>query len=137
MEEGTFLGFVIFSEGINIDPRRIEAIKVIVLPHNKKVRQSFLGNINFVRIFISDFMKIVKTQQEIVEAKYIATTTYCTQVIWMRQTLEDIQVKYDEPIPIFCLFICLFLSLLPSPYLHPYLSLSLANTHLNRERNVL
>ena len=36
------------------------------------------------------------------QVEYIAATTCCTQVIWMRQTLEDIQVKYDEPIPIFC-----------------------------------
>ena len=37
-----------------------------------------------------------------IEAKYIAATTCCTQVIWMRKTLEDIQVKYNELIPIFC-----------------------------------
>ena len=36
------------------------------------------------------------------EAKYIATTTCCTQVLWMKQTLTDIQVEYDEPIPIYC-----------------------------------
>jgi hypothetical protein len=36
------------------------------------------------------------------EAEYIATTTCCTQVLWMKQTLQDIQVKYDEPILIFC-----------------------------------
>ena len=36
------------------------------------------------------------------EEKYIVVVACCTQVIWMRQTLEDIQVKYDEPIPIFC-----------------------------------
>ena len=32
------------------------------------------------------------------EVEYITAGTCCTQVIWMRQTLEDIQVKYDEPI---------------------------------------
>jgi hypothetical protein len=36
------------------------------------------------------------------EAEYIATTTCCTQVLWMKQTLQDIQVEYDEPILIFC-----------------------------------
>jgi hypothetical protein len=38
----------------------------------------------------------------IAEAEYIAATTCCTQVIWMKQTLTDIQVDYDEPIPIYC-----------------------------------
>ena len=37
-----------------------------------------------------------------IEAEYIAATTCCTQVIWMKQTLTNIQVEYDEPIPIYC-----------------------------------
>jgi hypothetical protein len=36
------------------------------------------------------------------EAKYIATATCCTQVLWMIQTLEDLEVKYIAPIPIHC-----------------------------------
>ena len=63
MEEGTFLNFVISLEGITIDPGRIKAIKAIVLPHNKKAMQSFLGKINFVIRFISDFVEIVKPLQ--------------------------------------------------------------------------
>jgi hypothetical protein len=35
------------------------------------------------------------------EAKYIAATTCFTQVLWMKQTLTNIQVKYDEPISIY------------------------------------
>jgi hypothetical protein len=37
-----------------------------------------------------------------VEAEYIASATCCTQVLWMKKTLTDIQVEYDEPIPIYC-----------------------------------
>ena len=36
------------------------------------------------------------------EEEYIAATTCCTQVIWMKQNLTDIQVEYDKPIPIYC-----------------------------------
>jgi hypothetical protein len=36
------------------------------------------------------------------EAEYIAAATCCTQVIWMKQMLEDIHIHYDDPIPIFC-----------------------------------
>jgi hypothetical protein len=32
------------------------------------------------------------------EAKYIVATSCCTQVISMKQTLEDLRVKYDHPI---------------------------------------
>ena len=60
IEEGTFLKFVISPDGITIDLGRIEAIKVIAPPHNKKAMQSFLGKIVFVRRFISDFREIVK-----------------------------------------------------------------------------
>jgi hypothetical protein len=36
------------------------------------------------------------------EVEYIATTTCCTQVLWMIQTLADLEVKYAAPIPIHC-----------------------------------
>ena len=36
------------------------------------------------------------------EAKYIVAASCCTQVIWMRQTLEDLLVKYEHPIVINC-----------------------------------
>ena len=35
------------------------------------------------------------------DAEYIAAAC-CTQVLWMKQTLTDIQVEYDDPIPIYC-----------------------------------
>ena len=36
------------------------------------------------------------------EVEYIAATTCCTQVLWMKKTLKDIHVEYNEPIPIYC-----------------------------------
>jgi hypothetical protein len=35
-----------------------------------------------------------------IEAEYIATATCCTQVLWMIQTLANLEVKYTTPIPI-------------------------------------
>ena len=64
---GDFAQFVVFVEGITIVPRRIEAIKAIEFPHNKKAMQSFLGKINFVRRFIFDFVQIVKPLQGIIK----------------------------------------------------------------------
>jgi hypothetical protein len=34
------------------------------------------------------------------EVVYIAITSCCTQVLWMKQTLRDIKVEYDHPISI-------------------------------------
>jgi hypothetical protein len=36
------------------------------------------------------------------EAEYISVATCCTQVLWMIQTLADLEVKYTAPIPIHC-----------------------------------
>jgi hypothetical protein len=36
------------------------------------------------------------------KTEYIVETSCCTQVIWMKKTLTDIQFEYDEPIPIYC-----------------------------------
>jgi hypothetical protein len=36
------------------------------------------------------------------EAEYIAAATCCTQVLWMIQTLVDLEVKYATSIPIHC-----------------------------------
>ena len=37
-----------------------------------------------------------------IEVEYIVSSTYCTQVLWMIQTLVDLEVKYVAPIPIHC-----------------------------------
>ena len=37
-----------------------------------------------------------------IEAEYIAATTNCTQILWMIHTLEDLEVKYVDPIPLHC-----------------------------------
>jgi hypothetical protein len=36
------------------------------------------------------------------EVEYIAAATCCTQLLWMIQTLEDLEVKYTASIPIHC-----------------------------------
>ena len=36
------------------------------------------------------------------EVEYIFVAICCTQVLWMKQTLEELEVKYDDPIPTFC-----------------------------------
>ena len=61
---------MISPKGITIDPGRIETIKAIVLPHDKKVMQSFLGKIKFVRRIISHFTEIVKTLQEMIKKDF-------------------------------------------------------------------
>ena len=37
-----------------------------------------------------------------IEEEYIDATSCFTQVIWMKQTLEDVLIKYEDPIVINC-----------------------------------
>jgi hypothetical protein len=54
------LGHIVSKDGVIIDPERVEAIKTINLPRNKKEVQSFLGKIIFLRRFIPNFVEIMK-----------------------------------------------------------------------------
>lgn len=60
LEEGKLLGHIISKEGIRIDPTRIEAILNISHPRNIKELQAFLGNINFLRRFISNLAELIR-----------------------------------------------------------------------------
>jgi hypothetical protein len=45
---------------VRIDPRRVKAIQNLSLPRSKKEVQAFLGKINFLRRFVSNFAEMVK-----------------------------------------------------------------------------
>jgi hypothetical protein len=54
------LGHIVSAEGVRIDPSRVEAIQALSLPRSKKEVQAFLGKINFLRRFLSNFAELVK-----------------------------------------------------------------------------
>jgi hypothetical protein len=60
MKEGKLLGHIVSVEGVRIDPSRVEAIQTLSLLRSKKEVQSFLGKINFLRRFVSNFVELVK-----------------------------------------------------------------------------
>ena len=60
------LKYGIAKNGIKIDPERVKSITQISFPINMKVMKSFLGNINFLRKFISDYAQIVRPIQEMI-----------------------------------------------------------------------
>jgi hypothetical protein len=49
---GKFLGFIVHVKGIEIDPKKIEAIQSVKAPTCKKDLQKFLGKVNYLRRFI-------------------------------------------------------------------------------------
>jgi hypothetical protein len=60
MQEGKLLGHIVSAEGVRIDPDRVEAIQALSFPRSKKEVQAFLGRINFLRRFVSNFSELVK-----------------------------------------------------------------------------
>jgi hypothetical protein len=60
MQEGKLLGHIVSAEGVRIDPGRVEALQTLSLPRSKKEVQAFLGKINFLRRFVSNFAELVK-----------------------------------------------------------------------------
>jgi hypothetical protein len=60
MKEGKLLGHIVSAEGVMIDPNRVEAIQTLSLPRSRKEVQAFLGKINFLRRFVSNFAEMIK-----------------------------------------------------------------------------
>jgi hypothetical protein len=58
--EGKLLGHIVSTEGVRINPSRVEAIQTLSLPRSRKEVQAFLGKINFLRRFVSNFLEMVK-----------------------------------------------------------------------------
>ncbi|KAD2394393.1 hypothetical protein E3N88_41370 [Mikania micrantha] len=58
LREVQFLGHVVNSEGIHVDPAKIEAIKNWDTPRTPTEIRSFLGLVGYYRRFISNFSKI-------------------------------------------------------------------------------
>jgi hypothetical protein len=51
---GKFLGFIIHEHGIEIDPDQIKSIRNVGAPTCKLEMQKFIGNVNYLRRFISN-----------------------------------------------------------------------------------
>jgi hypothetical protein len=59
MKEGKLLGHIVSAKGVRIDNSRVESIQTLSLPRSKKEVQSFLGKVNFLRRFVSNFVELV------------------------------------------------------------------------------
>jgi transposase InsO family protein len=55
-----YLGFIVSTSGIEVDPNKIEAIQYWEIPSTVRGIQSFLGFCNFYRKFIKNFGRIAK-----------------------------------------------------------------------------
>ena len=56
--EGIVLGHHVSSQGIKVDPSKIEVIVGLPYPKTQKEVRSFLGHAGYYRCFIENFTKI-------------------------------------------------------------------------------
>jgi hypothetical protein len=64
-----FLGFLVHNRGIKIDKNKAKAITQVKPPTNKKELQRLLGQINFLRRFISNIAGRTKTFSPLLNLK--------------------------------------------------------------------
>ena len=67
VNQGTVLGHVISSRGIEVDKAKIELISKLPSPTNVKTVRQFLSHVGFYRRFIKDFLRIAKPLYKLLE----------------------------------------------------------------------
>ena len=65
VQETDYLGFVISTEGVKMDPKKIQTVQEWPKPNTVKDVQSFLGFANYYRKFIKEYSKITAPLTEI------------------------------------------------------------------------
>jgi len=107
LKEGKLLDHIVSKEGVNIDPSRVEESKKIPLPRNKKEIQSFLGRINFLRIFVPNYAEITKgitdMLKEGVEVKWnsIAKESFSRFKVALQESPLLVIPDYKNPFQLF------------------------------------
>ena len=73
---GKFLGFIIHENGIEIDPKKVEAIRNLEEPTCKRDVQKLLGKINYLRRFISNLAGKIESFVPLLRLKNEAEFTW-------------------------------------------------------------
>ena len=73
---GKLLGFIISEKGIEIDPKRVEAMKRVEAPTCKKDLQRSLGKVNYLRRFMFNLSGKIDSFTHILRLKNEAEFTW-------------------------------------------------------------
>jgi hypothetical protein len=92
---GKFLGFMIHEHAIEIDPKKVEAIKKVKAPTCKKELQSFLCKVNYLRRFILKLTGKVKAFTSILQLKSDAEFKWGTE---QQMAFEEIKGYLSTPL---------------------------------------
>lgn len=87
-----YLGYVVTENGIETDPRKLQAIHDWKVPQNKKDVQSLLGFANFYREFIPRYSEITVPLSDI--------SRPTAEWVWTRQhteAFEELRARFEDP----------------------------------------
>ena len=68
---GSFLGFLVHSQGIEVDKNKAKAVLEARSPRNKKELQSLIGKVNFLRRFITNSVGKMKAFSPLLRLKSV------------------------------------------------------------------
>ena len=68
---GNFLGFLVHSQGIEVDKNKAKAVLEARSPRNKKELQSLIGKVNFLRRFITNSVGKMKAFSPLLRLKSV------------------------------------------------------------------
>ena len=104
VREVDYLGFILRSNGVAINPHKTSAIKEWPTPKSKKDVQSFLGLINYYRRFIRDCSKIARPLTELtkdVPFAWSKTTQKSFEHLKNKITSAPVLKTFDPRLPVF------------------------------------
>ena len=71
VQAGKFLGFLVHQRGVEVDQNKAKAIISTKAPQNKKELQKFLGQVNYLRRFISNLAGKTKVFSNLIKLKEV------------------------------------------------------------------
>ena len=66
-----FIGFLVHQRGMEVDQNKVKAIISAKAPQNKKELQKFLGQVNYLRRFISNLAGKTKVFSNLIKLKEV------------------------------------------------------------------
>ena len=86
--EVKYLGIIISTEGLKMDPDKVKAVREWATPRNTHDVLSFLGFANFYRRFIKDFGRIAMSLTELTKGKKKVKTEEGAKLAWTKPVFQ-------------------------------------------------
>lgn len=91
-----FLGFIVSSEGLKPNVKKIEAIKDYPEPTNLKELRSFLGLSGYYRRFVKDYAKIAKPLTNLLRGEEMVKDNHKADVKVTRHNSKTFKISFDS-----------------------------------------